>query len=201
MKISQRKLKRIIREEISSALKEGGFGEFFGGKPQWLGKDLKPLGSTAKAGHKEDVGPARVVVSGAQLVKAGIWNKSRCPKCAYGMTKGGELFMWGMVGDGKDPKGPRMMNSKTRKGRQIKAALAAYANKSAKTQTNHPSMALKEQGKFFGQGLPDVSADVAPETLSDKCKESCLVQAAGTTGTAGVKKCYRDCMKQGTRKG
>ena len=61
------------------------------------------------------------------------------------------------------------------------------------------SRALKEQGKFFGQGLPDVSADVAPETLSDKCKESCLVQAAGTTGTAGVKKCYQDCMKQGAR--
>ena len=71
------------------------------------------------------------------------------------------------------------------------------------------SRALKEQEKFFGQELPDFSAKAAGEpgfapddeamTLSDKCKESCLVQAAGTTGTAGVKKCYQDCMKQGPR--
>jgi len=79
------------------------------------------------------------------------------------------------------------------------------------------SRALKEQGKFFGQELPDFSAftaksdvDDAPDdeammrqmtrrALSDNCKESCLVQAAGTTGTAGVKKCYQDCMKQGAR--
>ena len=72
-----------------------------------------------------------------------------------------------------------------------------------------PRYFLNEQGKFFGQELPDFSAiaaaepDDAPDdeamSLSDKCKESCLVRAAGTTGTAGVKKCYRDCMKQGAR--
>ena len=85
MKITQRKLKQIIREEISRALKEqdislaeGSFERFFkSGSPadvaqgvaksrsgddlgarrkaSWLGKDLKPLGSTAKAGHKEDI--------------------------------------------------------------------------------------------------------------------------------------------------